>query len=53
MIPLPPVEQPLLLVYGATVLSLALSVAMLHLAVQAVPATVPAPERALDRAEVG
>ncbi|HTK65807.1 MAG TPA: hypothetical protein VL595_25720 [Pseudonocardia sp.] len=46
------VGRPTALVYGATIVSLALAVAMLHLAVQAVPADAPAPEPVLDTVEV-
>ena len=44
--------RPTALVYAATMISLALSVAMLHLAVQAVPTSAPTPDRALDTVEV-
>ena len=44
--------RPTALVYAATVVSLALSAAILHLALQAVPATAPNPDRALDKVEV-
>jgi hypothetical protein len=46
------VGRPTTLVYAATVVSLALALAMLHLAVQAVPASIQATRPALDRAEV-
>jgi hypothetical protein len=45
------VDRSTPLVYGATVLSLALAVAMLHLAVQAVPVVATATQGALDKAE--
>jgi hypothetical protein len=45
------VGRPAVVVYGATVLSLALAVAMLHLAVQAVPVATTAAQGSLETAE--